>query len=396
MKIWRKGKEICAFILAAVLCSGSGSILSAASEPLDLNREGSITISLKNSADVQNSPLSGVKLSLYKIADAKEENYNLVFSLKQVYAGAGVELENFSDVQKAIEEAAVLAEFVADNDIQAHGTLLTDLDGTAGFKSLSCGMYLVLAQSGTGYDIAKPFVVAVPMMNEDRTGWYYDLEALPKAESAAGAVILNKIDPSGKRLQGAVFNLEKRGADGSYQSFEINLVTDAAGQIVKTGLPFGEYRFVEVQAPAGYIISTVYHEFAIHMPGDAVIKDGIYEPSNEAVAVVTAVNRNKPGDHPGGDKPGGGSDKPKPPSDGGADTPPVENLPDSDTPLGALTTIKDNISVILGRKVPLGRLPQTGQDIRRIMLFFTLGAGFIILGWADLKREKRGKKHEET
>lgn len=82
-----------------------------------------------------------------------------------------------------------------------------------------------------------------------------------------GKAVLTKVDAgdAGITLSGAVFKLEKMQPDNSWATVAgaERLTTNASGQITVTGLLLGQYRFVEIEPPAGYVMEAQPVEFAI-------------------------------------------------------------------------------------------------------------------------------------
>lgn len=82
-----------------------------------------------------------------------------------------------------------------------------------------------------------------------------------------GKAILTKVDAgdAGITLSGAVFKLEKMQPDNSWETVagSERLTTNASGQITVTGLLLGQYRFVEIEPPAGYVMEAEPIGFAI-------------------------------------------------------------------------------------------------------------------------------------
>ncbi|OCS85485.1 SpaA isopeptide-forming pilin-related protein [Caryophanon latum] len=83
-------------------------------------------------------------------------------------------------------------------------------------------------------------------------------------EPPTGSVILTKIDRADaqKALQGATFKLQIK-QNGTYVDFGNVLTTNDNGQISAMDLPLGEYQFVEILAPAGYVLAAEPWTFAI-------------------------------------------------------------------------------------------------------------------------------------
>ena len=82
-----------------------------------------------------------------------------------------------------------------------------------------------------------------------------------------GKAVLTKVDAgdAGITLPGAVFKLEKMQPDNSWATVagSERLTTNADGLITVTGLLLGQYRFVELEPPAGYVMESEPVEFAI-------------------------------------------------------------------------------------------------------------------------------------
>ena len=84
-------------------------------------------------------------------------------------------------------------------------------------------------------------------------------------------------DPS-LGLAGAVFDLFRR-EQGEYKVVECGLVTDHNGCLVVKNLDNGEYKFVETQAPNGYMIGGV-SQHTVKLPDDC--KRGSFQAKVQA------------------------------------------------------------------------------------------------------------------
>ena len=99
------------------------------------------------------------------------------------------------------------------------------------------------------------------------SGSAYFTEISGGVEVRDGKAILTKVDAgdAGITLSGAVFKLEKMQPDNSWTvvAGAERLTTNASGQITVTGLLLGQYRFVEIEPPAGYVMEAEPIGFAI-------------------------------------------------------------------------------------------------------------------------------------
>lgn len=99
------------------------------------------------------------------------------------------------------------------------------------------------------------------------SGSAYFTEISGGVEVRDGKAILTKVDAgdAGITLSGAVFKLEKMQPDNSWETVagSERLTTNASGQITVTGLLLGQYRFVEIEPPAGYVMEAEPIGFAI-------------------------------------------------------------------------------------------------------------------------------------
>lgn len=75
-----------------------------------------------------------------------------------------------------------------------------------------------------------------------------------------GTTVVGSSD--GQRLNGAVFQLEKKQADGTWKMLNTNVKANPTTMTVKS-LGAGEYRWIELQAPAGYQLNEKAFEFTI-------------------------------------------------------------------------------------------------------------------------------------
>lgn len=175
-----KNKRLAALLLAlclAVCCALPALAAPAASANIDLNRTGTIEVTLY---DHQNDvPLRGGQLTVYKVADVARTNGDLRFVYTADFAGCGIALGDLTD-------STLAARLEAKLPAGAQGTTRTvSEEGTAAFTKLPLGLYLVVqTEASKGYEAVNSFLVSLPMADE--SGWLYIVDASPKVGSPTG------------------------------------------------------------------------------------------------------------------------------------------------------------------------------------------------------------------
>ena len=146
--------------------------LSVSAHPVpDLERTGSITVTMT----YKKKPVSGGKLALYRVGDVHEDDGNYSF-----VPAEGITGFTFDNVQSA-DLAAKLAKYVSTKKISAIKTVTVSSKGTAVFKDLTPGLYLVVQKTAaSGYGKASPFLVSLPYLDGEE--YVYDVKADPKTE----------------------------------------------------------------------------------------------------------------------------------------------------------------------------------------------------------------------
>lgn len=157
-------------VVCAVLLVCSLAVQICAAEPVDMDRKGSISITMRS----QGEPVPGGTLTLIRVAVVTEDDGNYGFALTGEFAGSGLSLENLSSQVLADS----LADYASDNGIQGITGEISET-GEISFADLELGLYLLVQETpAEGYCVVSPFLVSVPV---SRDGVYvYDVDASPK------------------------------------------------------------------------------------------------------------------------------------------------------------------------------------------------------------------------
>ena len=169
--------------------------------------------------------------------------------------------------------------------------------GQAKFNDLPLGIYMVEETKAPSQILSYTanFIVSIPMMDDDKQTWNYNVVADPKNVPTYGGVKLVKTGrvagaaDDGTGLAGVLFRLDIKGADNSWTPVDLDaknvtfdegtsaqnsndittngyIKTGDGGVISITGgLAPATYRFVELEAVDGYIAdAATAHEFEVY------------------------------------------------------------------------------------------------------------------------------------
>src|SRR5690625_4726835 len=134
-------------------------------------------------------------------------------------------------------------------------TRVTDNSGTIKIENIALGRYKVQETDGPPHVNLneEEFFIDIPMTSEDGNILNYDVHIYPKNETIRGAVELFKIDgeeDDETGLADVVFDLYT--ADD--ELIESGLTTDSDGYIRVNSLEYGDYYFMETEAPGDYVV----------------------------------------------------------------------------------------------------------------------------------------------
>ena len=173
-KIGRKSIRYFLFLAALLVCFTVPAGKTQASETPDVNRKGSILVTLRD-ADSGNG-ISGAKFSVYRVAEIQVNGADYTFQYIGAYSSVSTDPSQQSNLNASL--ARELAQIAAGQ--QATAELTTGTDGSAKFENMDTGLYVVV-QTGTSgsYVQIDPFLVTIPM--EDSNGALtYDVDTYPK------------------------------------------------------------------------------------------------------------------------------------------------------------------------------------------------------------------------
>lgn len=203
-------KKIFPLLLSAILLCSMGLTAKAAQEMPDVDRIGSISVTMQDSDSGESVP--GGTLTLYKAGDILVKN-GFSFVLTDAFAGSRLDL---SDV-KSSELAEKLAAYATEQNLS--GTSVeADENGEVTFSDLETGLYLVVQTAAPeGWYAVSPFLVSVP--NKGESGYVYDVNATPKMEAitAVPETPENPAEPAEEKPSG-----EKMSAGRLPQTGQLN------------------------------------------------------------------------------------------------------------------------------------------------------------------------------
>lgn len=280
MKRFSKLKKAAAAILGAALMLTSLSVPAFAAETadpvIDTTRMGSITINKYEGSNTK-TPLEGVEFKIYKIADLEQTTGNMTeLNLKSLVTGINKidSTTTYESIKNEINSA------IKEGSLKEKGTGKTQLNtmkdkASVTFNNLALGVYLVVETDAPPQvvDRSANFLVSVPMMNTEGTGWNYNIEANPKNQAVYGGINLIKRGTGKALLQGVTFTLQRQKNTNTWETVGTHK-TDQNGSLNVQNLAPGTYRFIETDLGdnPGYILDgkTAY-EFNVDEQGKIVI-----------------------------------------------------------------------------------------------------------------------------
>lgn len=160
-------------ILLSILIFYSTNIYALENNTIDFNSKGSIEITLSEKTD--NEKIEGAEILLYKVADAKSENHNLVFEYIDELKSCNASLNDLETKSKSEDIEKCINENI--NSLKQ----ITDVNGTVKYNDLDLGLYLVKQNNIVkGYSKIDSFLVMIPKITDNK--WIYDIKSTPKTD----------------------------------------------------------------------------------------------------------------------------------------------------------------------------------------------------------------------
>lgn len=300
MKRFSKLKKAAAAILGAALMLTSLSVPAFAAETadpadpvIDTTRMGSITIN-KYEGSNTDKPLPGVEFTIYRIADLEQTTGNqTVLNLNSLVEGIDKidSTTTYESIKDKIDIAIQSRKLSPATEPKKTELNEDQTEASVTFSNLALGVYLVVETDAPPQvvDRSANFLVSVPMMNTEGTGWNYDIEANPKNQAVYGGINLIKKGTDGALLQGVTFTLQRKDTNTDKWGEDTQYETNDKGSLNVQNLAPGTYRFIETGLGnnPGYILDgkTAY-EFTVNDDGEIVI--GKESPTTSGV--INVVN----------------------------------------------------------------------------------------------------------
>lgn len=223
-KMWNK---LLAFLGMFVMLTGclAGTVQAGSYEA---EKKGSLNLTVQQTdEDGKTTPLTGVKLELYRVADVSFDG-NVHFVLTSSMSSAGYDFDSFKNASEWYSAAEKLAEVAAASSVKPVEAV-SDEQGKVVYSDMEEGMYLVIGAAESSVKVT-PMLLTVPFASTEE-GWIYDVQAYPKAEKSntAGIIVEKRL----YRINPNTFELDEITADDA--TYKVGLFLDKDGTI-----PYGD------------------------------------------------------------------------------------------------------------------------------------------------------------
>ena len=179
----------------------------------------------------------------------------------------------------------------------------TNASGVITIPDLADGFYYfreTFTPVNVTQQIAVPFLLGLPVMKLDGTGFIEDLHIYPKNLTVRGAVVLTKYGPNRVEIPGAKFRLYKGVSptgveyDPEGPALPMEYTTNSEGEIIINNLPVGNYYFVETATVSPYLLDQTPIPFTITANGFVTVVDELRTATTGDVKFVSHFNYEEP------------------------------------------------------------------------------------------------------
>ena len=292
-------KRASAAVLAVmIMCL---AVIVSAFSVVAAENKGKITVAV-------HSDFEGIPLYLIEIGDYT----NGKITLSEGFSGLGINFDEIKTSGDMDGAANTVQTFIKSNGLTGVVSWI-DTDGNVVFDGVPLDkIYAVVQCAGEEVVKIQPMLFELPKYDNGEV--IKEVTAVAKyvdsrSVSLGGAVVVNKLGHENVRLPGAVFEFSQKiyYKDGSkiregldigedeggkyyWKPFKQEFVTDSNGQIVIYDLAYATYRFVEIEAPKGYILDPTAHEFDIVKHGSVKVENGRYAAENDGTKELMIYN----------------------------------------------------------------------------------------------------------
>ena len=248
-------------LAAAIACfTALVSIAQVQTYAAETSKDGIISITA-TATNKDKEAQKNIEFSLYQVASNGTGEYGYV--LPSAVKNVGVTAKDFAGSKEVSEIAKTLDTAYASNGVKADQVVTTNDNGKAEFTDLATGIYLI--RQTTSEDTFKSlghryttdaFLVEITNINKEVVcqpkGIVKDIPSENGGAVSTGAVAIIKVDEdTGAYLAGAKFTLYKSSGEKV-----TSCTTNEKGWADIKPLEYGDYYFIEDEAPEGYIKET--------------------------------------------------------------------------------------------------------------------------------------------
>ncbi len=171
-----KPKRAISLILTLILSISIGICAFSGEASAVLTKNGSITLHVADA--ITGEILENAGFRLYFFAEAREKDNELGYEYVYPYDECRIQLDDLQDAYLPIH----LLNFALTHSLP-YEEKSSDKSGVLVFDNLTPGIYLIAASGNVAeYFVPAPFVINIPLFDNDRQNWVYDINATPKMQ----------------------------------------------------------------------------------------------------------------------------------------------------------------------------------------------------------------------